>query len=119
MSNQQSGTHHQDDIEISGRRVLEGKLEGNAIVRSGAVFEVTGMVTGHVVVEEGGELILKGMICRDLTLTRGAHATIAGFVCGVLRNNGGRADVQGMVGEISGEGETRLSKDSRVVGRPR
>lgn len=71
---------------------------------------VYGLVTVGATLRAGFKLILHGTIAGDLTIEPGARAIIHGTVAGRVRNEGGRAEIFGMVDAVED-----LSPDAATV----
>ena len=61
---------------------------------------IYGLVTAGAVLQPGVKLILHGTIAGDLTIGPGSRAIIHGTVAGRVRNDGGRAEIFGMVDRV-------------------
>jgi cytoskeletal protein CcmA (bactofilin family) len=86
----------EEDVSFSGL------ITGGAMVRSGVVLELHGMVLGDLTVERGGEAIIHGTV-RGTVLNEGGWVSIFGTVDSVL--------------DLSAESRTLIDAAALIRGR--
>lgn len=98
---------------VSGAESISGIAEG-AHVLSGGVLHVSG-IAERVIVDAGGEATVGGIV-RYLEVS--GTVAIAGQVDSLRLVQGGRADVKGVIFDVSGAGTLHLSEGAVVGGVP-
>ena len=84
-------------LTITHDVVLRGTVDGDAWVSGGAALTLYGSVAGNLHVDEGGCTIVRGT------------------VSGAVINKGGRVQVFGTVGEVTGFGTTHVDENARII----
>lgn len=79
-------------------RMLNGVVLGPRPIETDS--DLKGMIIGMATVRSGVHLLVKGIVTGDLVLEPGSSARIEGQVIGIVRNNGGRLDVDGVIGGL-------------------
>ena len=92
---------------------LDGKLEGQLTVTHDVALH--GRVVGGVWVMGGAVLTLYGVVTGDLHVDSGGAAIIRGAVNGAVINKGGRVQVFGTIGEITGYGTNHVDANATVI----
>lgn len=79
-------------------KAVHDKIEGPFAI--GEDLAVYGLITGGATLQGGVKLILHGTIAGDLIVEPGSRAIIHGTVAGRVRNEGGRAEIFGMIDAV-------------------
>jgi autotransporter passenger strand-loop-strand repeat protein len=93
--------------EIAGRIVGQFTVTHDVVLR--------GTVDGDAWVTGGAALTLYGAVTGDLHVDAGGFAIIRGTVNGAIINKGGRVEVFGTVGEVTGFGTTHVDQAGKVI----
>ncbi|EDQ04483.1 hypothetical protein DSM14862_02118 [Sulfitobacter indolifex] len=96
---------------VNSFSLLSGVSEG-AQVLSGGSLRVSGLAD-HVVVERGGTAYVSGIVKR---LEVSGAANISGQVTSIFLRDGGRVAIEGIVGDILGDGTAVLEAGSVIGG---
>jgi hypothetical protein len=89
-------------------RAVHENIDGPFTI--GEDLAVYGLITQGATLQGGVKLILHGTIAGDLIIERGARAIIHGTVAGRVCNDGGRAEIFGMVDTVE-----NLSPDAATI----
>jgi len=102
-----------------GMRAVHEDVEGPFVVEED--LAIYGVITGGATLRSGVKLILHGTIAGDLIIEPRARAIIHGTVAGRVRNEGGHAEIFGLVEAIEDLSPTAVSVVDAVahVGRGR
>ena len=84
-------------VTVTHDVLLRGTVEGDVWVTGGAALTVYGAVTGSLHVDAGG------------------FAIVRGTVHGAIINKGGRVEIFGTVGEVTGFGTTHVNEHATVL----
>ncbi|NLU17938.1 MAG: hypothetical protein GXW94_19625 [Serratia liquefaciens] len=75
--------------------VFSGKQEGDVTANSD--LTINGMITGSLTIPSGVKVLLSGMVCENVYLKAGGRLTVRGTVCKNLVNEGGHAEIYGVI----------------------
>lgn len=89
-------------------KAVHDSIEGPFAI--GEDLAVYGLITQGATLQGGVKLILHGTIAGDLIIERGARAIIHGTVAGRVCNDGGHAEIFGMVDAVE-----NLSPDAATI----
>jgi hypothetical protein len=92
---------------------ITGRIAGQLTITHDVILR--GTVQGDDWVTGGAALTLYGLVAGDLHVDEGGCAIVRGTVSGAVINKGGRVQVFGTVGEVTGFGTIHVDEYARVM----
>ena len=91
--------------------IENGQIDGDIEVTQD--FQLNGVVNGNVSVISGATFILNGIVMKDINITATSSCNLNGTVMGNVVNNGGTVNIEGVVNGII-IGSTNISPNAVI-----